>query len=209
MFIRLDTDCFQMASAKFAERFDESDISFSVEGKLIYAVKSTISMWSPVFKAMFCGRFKESKAKVVELPDKQFSDILELMCVLHPPNKPVDGKLVTFQTVVFSVIIIFRLFANFFSKKIQTCSFFTSDGRPHPGVFPPTTSGSRHACQHLATALLRTVCLLNVMQIEKVVICRCVLFNPLTKGHYTVHTHRTIDYVHQPCNKVIGECLCS
>jgi len=126
-----------MASAKFAERFDESDISFSVEGKLIYAVKSTISMWSPVFKAMFCGRFKESKAKVVELPDKQFSDILELMCVLHPPNKPVDGKLVTFQTVVFSVIIIFRLFANFFFKKNSNLFLFYQRRPPTSGRLPP------------------------------------------------------------------------
>jgi len=126
-----------MASAKFAERFDESDISFSVEGKLIYAVKSTISMWSPVFKAMFCGRFKESKAKVVELPDKQFSDILELMCVLHPPNKPVDGKLVTFQTVVFSVIIIFRLFANFFSKKFKLVPFLPATAAHIRASSPP------------------------------------------------------------------------
>lgn len=79
-----------MASRKFTEPFSQSDVSFSVEGKLIYAVKSTMSMWSPVFETMFGGRFKESKAKVVELPEKRFTDILELVSVLHPPNKPVD-----------------------------------------------------------------------------------------------------------------------
>jgi len=48
---------------------------------------------------MFGGGFKESNAKVVQLPEKYFKDILELMCILHPPNKPVDGMLFTFHTV--------------------------------------------------------------------------------------------------------------
>jgi len=93
----VDADCFQMASKKFTEPFDESDVSLSVEGKLIYANKSILSMWSPVFKTMFGGGFKESNAKVVQLPEKYFKDILELMCILHPPNKPVDGMLFIFQ----------------------------------------------------------------------------------------------------------------
>ena len=86
-----------MSSRRFTEPFSQSDVSFSVEGKLIYAVKSTMSMWSPVFETMFSGGFKESNAKVVELPEKRFDDILELVSVLHPPNKPVDGKLYLFH----------------------------------------------------------------------------------------------------------------
>ena len=102
--IILDVDCFQMDSQKFTEPFDGSDISFAVEGELIYAVKIIMSMWSPVFKTMFGGGFKESDAEVVELPEKSFGDILELVLVLHPPNKPIDGKLYLFQTVMLSVI---------------------------------------------------------------------------------------------------------
>lgn len=79
-----------MASTMFTEPYDESDVSFSVEEKLIYANKSIMSMWSPVFKTMFSAGFKETHAKVVELPEKRFDDILELMSILHPPNKPVD-----------------------------------------------------------------------------------------------------------------------
>jgi len=93
-----------MASTKFTEPFDESDISSNVQGRRVYAIKLILSMWSPVFKTMFSGGFKESSADVAGLPEKRFNDILELMCVLHPPNKPVDGKLFTFQTVILSVV---------------------------------------------------------------------------------------------------------
>jgi len=53
-------------------------------------------MWSPVLKAMFGGAFRESDAAVVELPGKRYDDLLELICVLHPPNKQIDGKLSTY-----------------------------------------------------------------------------------------------------------------
>ena len=83
-----------MASERtFTEPWDLSDVSFVVEGRYIYANKIIMSMWSPVLKAMFGGGFRESDADVVELPGKLFDDLLELVCVLHPPNKPIDGKL--------------------------------------------------------------------------------------------------------------------
>jgi len=83
-----------MASVRtFTEPWEESDVSFTVEGRNIYANKAILSMWSPAFKAMFSGRFRESGEKPVELPEKRFIDVLELVRVLHPPNKPVDGKL--------------------------------------------------------------------------------------------------------------------
>lgn len=78
-----------MASTKFMEPFDESDVSFNVEGKSVYAIKAVMSLWSPVFKTMFSGPYKESGANVVKLPEKRFDDILELVCVLHPPNKQI------------------------------------------------------------------------------------------------------------------------
>lgn len=50
-------------------------------------------MWSPVMKAMFCDDFVERYATVIELPGKRFDDVLELVRVLHPPNKPINGRL--------------------------------------------------------------------------------------------------------------------
>jgi len=83
----------QMACERtFTEPWDLSDVTFVVEGRYIYANKTIMSMWSPVLKAMFGGGFRERDAAVVELPGKLYDDILELVCVLHPPNKPIDGK---------------------------------------------------------------------------------------------------------------------
>jgi len=83
-----------MASERtFTQPWDLSDVSFEVEGRYIYANKTIMSMWSPVLKAMFGGAFRESDAAVVKLPGKFYDDLLELICVLHPPNKPIDGKL--------------------------------------------------------------------------------------------------------------------
>jgi len=86
-----------MASRRtFTQPWDLSDVSFAVERRYIYANKTIMSMWSPVLKAMFGGAFRESDAAVVELPGKRYDDLLELICVLHPPNKQIDGKLSTY-----------------------------------------------------------------------------------------------------------------
>jgi hypothetical protein len=42
-------------------------------------------------QAMFYDDFKEKYSAEIELPDKHFDDILELLMVLHPPNKDLDG----------------------------------------------------------------------------------------------------------------------
>ena len=82
-----------MASERtFTEPWDMSDASFTVEGRKIYANKTILSMWSPVLKAMFSGAFKESSATAVNLPGKHYNEVLELIRVLHPPNKAIDGK---------------------------------------------------------------------------------------------------------------------
>ena len=36
---------------------------------------------------------QEKNARSVSLPDKTFNDVMELMHVLHPPNKDISGKI--------------------------------------------------------------------------------------------------------------------
>ena len=42
----------------FSTEWQYGDICFVVEGKKVYANKMILSMWSPVFKAMFSHDFK-------------------------------------------------------------------------------------------------------------------------------------------------------
>ena len=41
---------------------------------------------------IFLFSWQEKNASSVTLPDKKFDDMLELMQVLHPPNKEISGK---------------------------------------------------------------------------------------------------------------------
>ena len=68
---------------EFTQEWEESDITFEVEGKKIYANKMILSRWSPVMKAMFTKPFKELTAKEIPLPEKRFHDVLTLMKVVH------------------------------------------------------------------------------------------------------------------------------
>ena len=76
----------------FTKPWGYADITFLVEDKRIYANKMILSMWSPVFEAMFHDNFKEKNAREVELPGKKFEDIMEMMKVLHPPNNEITGQ---------------------------------------------------------------------------------------------------------------------
>jgi len=91
------------AERTFTQPWDLGDVSLSVEGRYIYANKTILSMWSPVLKAMFGEAFKENDADVVELPGKLYDDLLELICVLHPPNKPIDGKTLCIRIMTFQI----------------------------------------------------------------------------------------------------------
>ena len=74
----------------FHKPWTYSNICFSVDEKRLYASKMILSMWSPVFEAMFGDDFKEKNAKEIKLPEKKYNDVLELLKVLHPPNKDID-----------------------------------------------------------------------------------------------------------------------
>ena len=77
----------------FTKPWAHSDIVFVVEGSKVYANKTILSMWSPVLEAMFTSDFKEKKAAEIPLPGKTLEPFVELMGVVHPPNKEIDGKL--------------------------------------------------------------------------------------------------------------------
>ena len=74
----------------FSEPWDMSDVRFTVEGRPLYGNKAILSMWSPVLKVLLFGDFKEKNAEEIELPGKNYEDILELFMVIHPPNKDIN-----------------------------------------------------------------------------------------------------------------------
>lgn len=82
----------QVHPLNFESDWQYSDIKFKVEDKYVHANKLVLILWSPVFKAMFENNFREKNATEVLLPGKKFDDILELMCILHPPNKELTGN---------------------------------------------------------------------------------------------------------------------
>lgn len=71
----------------FDQPCDFSDIILEVEGHLFHAHKVMLAKWSPVFKAML----DHSTARI-SLPENKVSDVLELLQVLYPPEKPIDSK---------------------------------------------------------------------------------------------------------------------
>lgn len=78
-------------SIDFSTEWQHSDIKFVVEGKPLFASKLILTLWSPVFKAMFENNFKEKNAIEIALPGKKYSDIIELLSVTHPPNQEISG----------------------------------------------------------------------------------------------------------------------
>ncbi len=58
----------------------------------VYANKMILSMWSPVFEAMFHDDFREKTAREIELPGKSRRACVEMMEVLHPPNKDISSE---------------------------------------------------------------------------------------------------------------------
>lgn len=83
-------------SIDFSTEWQHSDIKFVVEDKPLFASKLILTLWSPVFKAMFENNFKEKNAIEIALPGKKYSDIIELLSVTHPPNQEISGKLFNF-----------------------------------------------------------------------------------------------------------------
>ena len=75
----------------FLSSWKYGDITFSVNNKFVHVSKLILSLWSPVFEAMFTNNFREKTAEVIELPGKELDPFLSLMRVLHPPNDEICG----------------------------------------------------------------------------------------------------------------------
>ena len=76
----------------FIKGWDMSDLAFKTDdGTLVYVNKAILCHWSPVFKAMFAGDYKEKNQDIVKLPGKEAEDLIKFMAVLHPPPAPING----------------------------------------------------------------------------------------------------------------------
>lgn len=64
-----------------------SDVILKVEGKDLYFNKAYLATWSPVFRRMFFGEFKEKNADQLALPDKKFTEVQELLRCICPVPK--------------------------------------------------------------------------------------------------------------------------
>lgn len=54
-------------------------------------------MWSPVFKTMFFGEFRERNEDRILLPGKLVKDIEEMLQCIYPCQKSVCGKLLFYH----------------------------------------------------------------------------------------------------------------
>uniref|UniRef100_A0A0K0EEW2 BTB domain-containing protein n=1 Tax=Strongyloides stercoralis TaxID=6248 RepID=A0A0K0EEW2_STRER len=67
-----------------------SDISMNVDGINITVNKDYLSLYSPVFKAMFYSNFAESNMKSITLKDVNIDEFIELLEVIYPSHKPIS-----------------------------------------------------------------------------------------------------------------------
>ena len=78
-----------------------SDVVLVVERQKFHVHRYTLAMWSPVFEKMFTSAFKEKNSDEIPLPDKQASEIRELLLVIYPTKSGKAWKTVTNQNCYF------------------------------------------------------------------------------------------------------------
>ena len=78
----------------FKNGWDLSDVRFKFDNEeIVHANRYVLCQWSPVFKTMLTTQhFKEKNQEIIDFPEKNVSDFLKLMEVLHIPPKPITGK---------------------------------------------------------------------------------------------------------------------
>lgn len=69
-----------------------SSVTLEVEDQLLYVHKEVLAVWSPVFRSMFLGNFKESKESSIPLPGKKVDEFVELLHCMYPPIKAINDS---------------------------------------------------------------------------------------------------------------------
>ena len=70
----------------FSEPWDDSDVVLVVEHKEFHVHRWMLSFQSPVFKAMFDGRFKDSTQEKIKLKGDRYEAMSVFLKLLYPPN---------------------------------------------------------------------------------------------------------------------------
>lgn len=73
-----------------------SDIAMNIDGINIMVNKDYLSLYSPVFKAMFFSNFAESNMKEITIKDVDIDEFIELLEVIYPSHKPISADNVEF-----------------------------------------------------------------------------------------------------------------
>uniref|UniRef100_A0A0K0F8R9 BTB domain-containing protein n=1 Tax=Strongyloides venezuelensis TaxID=75913 RepID=A0A0K0F8R9_STRVS len=73
-----------------------SDIAMNIDGINIMVNKDYLSLYSPVFKAMFFSNFAESNMKEITIKDVDVDEFIELLEVIYPSHKPISAVNVEF-----------------------------------------------------------------------------------------------------------------
>ena len=76
----------------FASQWKESDLILVVEDTEFHVHRSILMLQSPVFKAMFCGHFKEASQDKITLEGKNPEDMLQFLKLFYPANM-INGPL--------------------------------------------------------------------------------------------------------------------
>lgn len=80
-----------MESVDFTKPTVMCDVVLIVEERKLYCNRALLSIWSPFFETMFKSDFKEKESMEVELNEKNYDDIYELLQIIYPPNKPITA----------------------------------------------------------------------------------------------------------------------
>lgn len=72
---------------------EDTDVVLKVENEVLHLHNGILSMYSPVFKIMLNGAFKEGLNKEVVLKQKKAQDVLEFFKFFYPDQRPeLTGK---------------------------------------------------------------------------------------------------------------------
>lgn len=76
----------QKEDSPFSKPWEDSDAVLIVEEKKLHVHSNILSFFSPVFKSMFNSGFRESKTKTVDMKDKNYDDVVNLLKMIYPQH---------------------------------------------------------------------------------------------------------------------------